>query len=105
MKYLVLMVFLVGCTATAQDDKQSKKQHELDSILVNYVKHQQESGIIQVAARKQQAAVINKAADKIVTLKTQVTTLKTELNEVKSKLDSVHNDTGRSFVLLPISNH
>jgi FtsZ-binding cell division protein ZapB len=59
---------------------------------------------VQDKASSKQTELVDQAVETITSLKNEVSNLKTELNEVKAKLDSVTIDSGRNFVLLPISN-
>lgn len=106
MKYLFLL-FLVGCTATAQNNNnpELQREREIDALIAKTTSAVNLSDQNQKVIEDQETKLITQAVEKIVKLKEEVSTLKTELNEVKATLDSVNNDTGRAFVLLPISNN
>lgn len=106
MKYIFLL-FLVGCTATAQNNNNPdlQRQREIDALIAKTSNAVNLSDRNEKAIEEQETKLIVEAVNKIVTLKQEVSTLKNELNEVKAILDSVNNDTGRVYVLLPISNN
>lgn len=102
MKYLFIL-FLAGCTATAQQNSEElKKDREFEELMKRSTATINQSSQIQETISKRETEIIVQAVSKIEALKKEVTNLKTELNEVKTQLDT---DTGRSFELLPISNH
>ena len=103
MKYLFIL-FLAGCTATAQQNSEEiKKDKEFEELMKRSSATISESAEIQQTISKRETEIIVQAVAKIEALKNEVTNLKSELNDVKSQLDSVTLDTGRSFKLLPIS--
>lgn len=104
MKYL-FFIFLFGCTATAQQKVEDKGDKEFLELMNRFNSTYQESAQVQRQAESKETELVNEAAEKIVTLNNAVNELKLELNEVKATLDSVSNDTGRAFLLLPISNN
>ena len=104
MKYL-FFIFLLGCTATAQQKVEDKGDKEFLELMNRFNSTYQESAEVQKQAENKEAQLVNEAAEKIVTLNNAVNELKLELNEVKASLDSVSNDTGRAFLLLPISGN
>lgn len=103
MKYL-FFIFLFGCTATAQQKVEDKGDKEFLELMNRFNSTYQESAQVQRQAESKETQLVNEAAEKIVTLNNAVNELKLELNEVKATLDSVSNDTGRAFLLLPISD-
>ena len=60
--------------------------------------------VVQQKADSTKDVIIVETSKKITELAKENKELKIELNEVKDKLDNL-NDTGRSFELLPISDH
>jgi len=105
MKYL-LLIFLFGCTATAQNQSEETKEDiEFQKLMKKVAETNTLSVQVQEKASKKEAELVKKAVETIKELKTEVTTLKTELSEVKASLDSVSNDTGVSFKLLAISSN
>jgi seryl-tRNA synthetase len=105
MRYL-LFIFLMGCTATAQNQSEDLKEDIEFQKLMNKVSKTNDLSVqVQAKASKKEAELVQKAVETIKELKTEVTTLKTELSEVKATLDSVSNDTGISFKLLAISSN
>jgi len=105
MRYL-LFIFLMGCTATAQNQSEETKEDIEFQKLMNKVAETNTLSVqVQEKASKKEAELVMKAVETIKELKTEVTTLKTELSEVKATLDSVSNDTGVSFKLLAISSN
>lgn len=105
MRYL-LFIFLMGCTATAQNQSEDLKEDIEFQKLMNKVSQTNDFSVqVQAKASKKEAELVQKAVETIKELKTEVTILKTELSEVKATLDSVSADTGVSFKLLPISNN
>jgi seryl-tRNA synthetase len=105
MKYL-LFIFLMGCTASAQNQSEDLKDDIEFEKLMNKVSETNDLSVqVQAKASKKEAELVQKAVETIKELKTEVTTLKTELSEVKATLDSVSNDTGISYKLLAISDN
>ncbi len=103
MKYL-LFIFLMGCTASAQNQSEDLKQDIEFQKLMNKVAETNNLSVqVQAKASKKEAELVTKTVATIISMKGEIKDLKTELNEVKSKLDSVTIDTGSKFVLLPIS--
>jgi hypothetical protein len=86
MKYL-LFIFLMGCTASAQNQSEETKEDIEFQKLMNKVTQTNDLSV-QVQAKA-----------------SEVTILKTELSEVKATLDSVSNDTGVSFRIYAIPNN
>jgi seryl-tRNA synthetase len=103
MKYL-LFIFLLGCNVKAQNRVEDPKEKEYRALMSNFNNTLQVSADVQDKASSKQTELVDQAVKTITSLKNEVSNLKTELNEVKAKLDSVTTDSGRNFVLLPISN-
>ena len=103
MKYL-LFIFLFGCSLKAQNRIEDPKEKEYRALMSKFNSTLEVSAEVQDKASSKQAELVDQAAETITSLKNEVSNLKTELNEVKAKLDSVTIDSGRSFLLLPISN-
>jgi len=98
-----LLIFLLGCQATAQNESETaKKDREFQDLLLKVEQNTQASAKVQKDASKKQSQIVTEAVNTIITLKEENKDLKTELNEVKVKLDSVNADTIIPFVLLPI---
>lgn len=105
MKYL-LFIFLMGCTASAQNQSEDIKDDIEFQKLMNKVTQTNDLSVqVQAKATKKEAELVTKAVATITELKQEVKILKTELSEVKASLDSVSNDTGVSFKLLAIPNN
>jgi len=105
MKYL-LFIFLMGCTASAQNQNEDLKEDIEFQKLMNKVSETNDLSVkVQAKASKKEAELVTKAIATITELKQEVKILKTELSEVKASLDSVSNDTGVSFKLLAIPNN
>ena len=105
MRYL-LFIFLMGCTALAQNQsEETKKDIEFQKLMNKVSQTNDLSAQVQAKASKKEAELVQKAVETIKELKTEVTILKTELSEVKATLDSVSADTGVSFKLLAISDN
>jgi seryl-tRNA synthetase len=105
MKYL-LFIFLMGCTASAQNQSEETKEDIEFQKLMNKVTQTNNLSVqVQAKASKKEAELVTKAVATITELKQEVKILKTELSEVKATLDSVSNDSGISFKLLPISDN
>ncbi len=103
MRYF-LLIFLLGCQVTAQNESETaKKDKELENLLLKVEQNTKESAKIQEQASKKQSQIVTETVTKIITLKEENKDLKTELNEVKTQLDSATADTILPFVLLPIS--
>ena len=102
MKYL-LFIFLMGCTASAQNQSEDLNDDIEFQKLMNKVSETNDLSVkVQAKASKKEAELVQKAVETIKELKTEVTILKTELSEVKATLDSVNNDTGISYKLFAI---
>ena len=105
MKYL-LFIFLIGCTASAQNQSEETKEDIEFQKLMNKVSQTNDLSVqVQAKASKKEAELVTKAVATITELKQEVKILKTELSEVKASLDSVSNDSGISFKLLAIPNN
>lgn len=105
MKYL-LFIFLIGCTASAQNQSEDLKDDIEFQKLMNKVRETNDLSVkVQAKASKKEAELVQKAVETIKELKTEVTILKTELSEVKATLDSVNNDTGISYKLFAIPSN
>jgi phage host-nuclease inhibitor protein Gam len=105
MKYL-LFIFLMGCTASAQNQSEDIKDDIEFQKLMNKVSETNTLSVqVQAKASKKEAELVTKAVATITELKQEVKILKTELSEVKASLDSVSNDSGISFKLLAIPNN
>jgi seryl-tRNA synthetase len=102
MKYL-LFIFLMGCTASAQNQSEDLKDDIEFQKLMNKVTQTNNLSVqVQAKATKKEAELVTKAVATITELKQEVKILKTELSEVKATLDSVNNDTGVSYKLFAI---
>ena len=102
MKYL-LFIFLMGCTASAQNQSEELKDDIEFQKLMNKVTQTNDLSVqVQAKASKKEAELVTKAVATITELKQEVKILKTELSEVKATLDSVNNDTGISYKLFAI---
>jgi seryl-tRNA synthetase len=102
MKYL-LFIFLIGCTASAQNQSEELKDDIEFQKLMNKVSETNDLSVqVQAKASKKEAELVTKAVATITELKQEVKILKTELSEVKATLDSVNNDTGVSYKLFAI---
>ena len=105
MRYL-LFIFLMGCTASAQNQSEDLKDDIEFQKLMNKVSQTNDLSVqVQAKASKKEAELVQKAVETIKELKTEVTILKTELSEVKATLDSVSSDTGVSYRIYAISNN
>ena len=105
MKYLFIL-FLFGCSVSAQKtSKELQEEREFQQLMSKVAETNNKSVQVQKAATKKEAELVTKAVATIIAMKGEILDLKTELNEVKNKLDSVTIDTGRKFMLLPISNN
>ncbi|NBQ17906.1 hypothetical protein EBU24_06340 [bacterium] len=103
MKY-ILLIFLIGCQVTAQNESETaKKDREFNNLLLKVEQNTQASAKVQKEASKKQSQIVTETVSKIITLKEENKNLKIELDEVKIKLDSVANDTAYEFILLPIA--
>ena len=105
MRYL-LFIFLMGCTASAQNQSEDLKEDIEFQKLMNKVSQTNDLSVqVQAKASKKEAELVQKAVETIKELKTEVTILKTELSEVKATLDSVSNDSGVSYRIYAISDN
>jgi seryl-tRNA synthetase len=102
----LLFIFLMGCTASAQNQSEDIKDDIEFQKLMNKVTQTNDLSVqVQAKASKKEAELVTKAVATITQLKQEVKILKTELSEVKATLDSVSNDSGISFKLLAIPNN
>jgi len=98
MRYF-LMIFLFGCSVTAQKPSNDLKDDaEFQALIKRTEESAKQSVVAQAKADEAQKQIVMETVSKIVKLKT-------ELNEVKAKLDSIDIDTGSTYIILPISNH
>jgi uncharacterized protein YlxW (UPF0749 family) len=103
MRY-IFFIFILGCTATAQQPSiETKEDIEFAKLMDQVSQTNARSVEVQAKATKKEAEIVKQAVEKITELKQEVNILKTELNDVKQALDSVSNDTGVSFKLFAIS--
>ena len=104
MRY-ILLILLLGCQATAQNESETaKKDSEFQNLLSKVEENTKASAKVQKEASKEQSKIVTETVSKIITLKEENKNLKTELNEIKDKLDSVSTDMGIPIKLLPISS-
>jgi seryl-tRNA synthetase len=103
MRY-IFFIFILGCTATAQQPSiETKEDIEFAKLMEQVSATNAKSVEVQAKATKKEAEIVKQAVEKITELKQEVNILKIELNDAKQALDSVSNDTGISFKLFAIS--
>lgn len=107
LSFLPIILLLNSCQVVESQgiSEEQKKDQEFIELIKKIEATKQQSIIYQDNATKQESKIVNKAVEKIVTLKEEVKTLKSELNEKNEKLNGIISDTGSKFKLLPISNN
>lgn len=104
MKYLILVLFIYGCTEAVADEGKSQADKRFEELVKKTSANLEFSLQAQTQAEKKQNEIVKKTVEQIVVLKEENKDLKLELNETKAKLDSVSIDTLVPFELLPISS-
>jgi ABC-type transporter Mla subunit MlaD len=103
MKNLLILCFICSLTSCgligAQNpSEETKKDLEFNDMIQNANNNVKKNGEIQQKAAQKANEIVDKAADKITTLKGEVNQLKTQLNETKAKLDSANSiDDSKPF--------
>ena len=104
--FSLLVISLVGCqifSSKNTDESDSLKlDSSLDKILINNSKNFELTNQINKQSDSMVTNKVEKTAEKITSLETQVTQLKKENNELKEKLDDV-DDGGKPYSGLPVS--
>lgn len=103
--FLLSGALVVGHKVTNKPEKAPQEDKELQELLNDFHQTLSKNKEIQVKADKAKDAIVSQTISKVTDLKQETIALKTELNEVKIKLDSAGVDTGKSFVILPISQN
>ena len=106
--FLILLlsgVLVVGHKVTDKPEKAPQEDKELQKLLNEFHQTLSKNKEVQIKADKAKEAIVTQTVSKVTEMKQEVKALKTELNEVKIKLDSASVDTGKSFVVLPISQN
>ena len=69
MRYF-LLIFLLGCQVTAQNESETaKKDKELENLLLKVEQNTKESAKVQEQASKKQSQIVTETVTKIITLK------------------------------------
>jgi ABC-type transporter Mla subunit MlaD len=103
MKNLLVICFVVmsmscGLIGAQNPTEETKKDLEFNDMIENANKNVSKNGEVQQKAAQKANEIVDKAADKITTLKSEVNQLKTQLNETKAKLDSANSiDDSKPF--------
>jgi ABC-type transporter Mla subunit MlaD len=103
MKNLLIVCFIgmsmsCGLIGAQSPDEETKKDLEFDKLVESANKNVNKNGEVQQKAAQKANEIVDKAADKITTLKSEVNQLKTQLNETKAKLDSANSiDDSKPF--------
>jgi ABC-type transporter Mla subunit MlaD len=103
MKNLLIVCFIgmsmsCGLIGAQNPDEETKKDLEFDKLVESANKNVSKNGEVQQKAAQKANEIVDKAADKITTLKSEVNQLKTQLNETKAKLDSANSiDDSKPF--------
>jgi hypothetical protein len=84
---------------------EQKKDQEFIELIKKIEATKQQTIVSQDNATKQEAKIVDKAVNTIVSLKEEVKNLKSELNEKNERLNGIISDTGSKFKLLPISDN
>ena len=106
--FSLLVISLVGCQVfSSKEVDNSDSTHmdaAIDSILTNNSKNFELTNQINKQSDSMVTNKVEKTAEKITNLETQVTKLKKENNELKEKLDDA-DDAGKPFRIRSISNN
>jgi peptidoglycan hydrolase CwlO-like protein len=106
--FSLLVISLVGCqifSSKNTDESDSLKlDSSLDKILINNSKNFELTNQINKQSDSMVTNKVEKTAEKITSLETQVTQLKKENNELKVKLENATDD-GKPFNIRTISNN
>jgi uncharacterized protein YcfL len=107
LSFLPIMLLFYACqVADGQNvSDEQKKDQEFIELIKKIEATKQQTIVSQDNATKQEAKIVDKAVNTIVSLKEEVKNLKSELNEKNEKLNGIISDTGSKFKLLPISNN
>ena len=103
MKNLLIVCFIgmsmsCGLIGAQSPDEETKKDLEFDKLVESANNNVSKNGAVQQKAAQKANEIVDKAADKITTLKSEVNQLKTQLNETKAKLDSANSiDDSKPF--------
>jgi len=104
--FSLLVISLVGCQVFSSKEVNNSDSTNinatLDSILMNNSKNFELTNQINKQSDSVVTNKVEKTAEKITNLETQVTKLKKENNELKEKLDDV-DDGGKPYSGLPVS--
>ena len=105
--FSLLVISLVGCQVFSSKEVDSSDSTHIDaaidSILTNNSKNFELTNQINKQSDSMVTNKVEKTAEKITNLETQVTKLKKENNELKEKLDDA-DDAGKPFRIRSISN-
>lgn len=107
MKTTFLILLFSGMLFIGQKTKSPivvNDDKEFEQLMKDFHQTMAKNKVVQQKADSTKDVIIVETSKKITELAQENKELKIELNEVKDKLDNL-NDTGRSFELLPISDH
>lgn len=107
MKTTFLILLFSGMLFIGQKTKSPivvNDDKEFEQLMKDFHQTMAKNKVVQQKADSTKDVIIVETSKKITELAKENKELKIELNEVKDKLDNL-NDTGRSFELLPISDH
>ena len=107
LSFLPIILLFNACQyAESQSISEEQKKDQKFIELIKKIEATKEQTIVsQDKATKQEAKIVNKAVNTIVSLKEEVKNLKSELNEKNERLNGIISDTGSKFKLLPISDN
>ena len=90
MRYLFLL-FLAGCTLSAQQqDAEKQKDAEFHKLITKAKENQTNFHHVHKKAKAKEEILVAQAITKIVTLKAEVKDLKSEISEMKIRIDTVY---------------
>ena len=90
MKYLFLL-FLTGCTLTAQQQNaEQQKDAEFNKLIDNAKQNQSTFKKVHSKAEAKEKKIVAQAITKIITLKEEVKDLKSEISGMKIRIDTVY---------------
>lgn len=90
MRYLFLL-FLAGCTLSAQQqDAEKQKDAEFDKLISSAKETHSNFHKVHKKAKDKEEKLVAQAITKIVTLKAEVKDLRSEISEMKVRVDTVY---------------
>ena len=90
MKYLFLL-FLTGCTLSAQQQNaEQQKDAEFSKLIESAKQNQSTFKKVHSKAEAKEKKIVSQTINKIVTLKEEVKDLKSEISGIKVRIDTIY---------------